>query len=134
MQKLYCRIHQKFSARIYIAKKNRTAIQKLIALKSLLLLLLIIKMKLLFVSVGYDLNLGSIILIVAGVVTFRIATILPGNIGLTESISGFIAIASGSTFENGFVGMAVDRIIQTIWIFLLGIFFLFYFKNKILDS
>ncbi|MCP4673163.1 MAG: hypothetical protein GY857_17870 [Desulfobacula sp.] len=117
-----------------LLRKDRRTIQKLIVLKLLVLLLLTIKMKLLFVFVGYDLTWGSIILIVTGVVAFRIATILPGNIGLTESISGFMAAASGSAFEYGFVGVAVDRIIQTIWIFLLGVFFLFYFSGKLKNS
>ena len=114
-----------------LLKKDRSTIQKLIVLKSIILLLLIVKMKLLFISIGYDLNLSSIILIVMSVVAFRIATILPGNIGVTESVSGFMAAASGSTFEYGFVGMAVDRIIQTIWILILGVFFLFYFSGKL---
>lgn len=118
-----------------LLRKDKRTIQKLIVLKSIILLFLIIKMRILFLSVGYDLNWGSIILIVMSVVAFRIATILPGNIGLTESISGFMAAGSGSTFEYGFVGMAVDRIIQTVWICILGVFFLLYFsgKLKILD-
>ena len=88
-------------------------------------------MKLLFVSVGYDLNWGSIILIVMSVVAFRVATILPGNIGITESISGFMAAVSGSSFEYGFVGMAVDRIIQAIWTLVLGAIFICYFSRKL---
>jgi uncharacterized membrane protein YbhN (UPF0104 family) len=112
-------------------RKDRRTIGKLMVLKLFVLLSLVIKMRLLFISVGYDLNFGSIILIVTSVVAFRIATILPGNIGITESISGFMAAGSGSTFEYGFVGMAVDRILQTIWIFVLGGLFLFYFSGKL---
>jgi len=114
-----------------LLRKNRSTIQKLVVLKAIILILLVIKMRLVFESVGYDLSLGSIILIVMSVVSFRIATILPGNIGLTESISGFMAAVSGSSFEYGFVGMAADRIIQTIWIFILGAGFLVYFSRRL---
>lgn len=106
-------------------------IRRLVILKLLILLLLIIKLKLLFVSVGYDLSWGSIILIVMSVVAFRIATILPGNIGITESISGFMTAVSGGSFEDGFAGMAVDRIIQLIWIIVLGIVSILYLSKKI---
>ncbi len=117
-----------------VLKRDRRTIQKLITLKLVVLFLLIIKMKLLFISVGYNLNFGTIVLIVMSSVAFRIVTILPGNIGLTETISGFTAAASGSTFEYGFVGVAIDRIIQMIWIFLLGGFFMFYFSNKLTNN
>ena len=114
-----------------LLKDDKNTIKKLIFLKSFLLILLVIKMKIIFASIGYTVSFGTVVLIVMSVVAFRIATILPGNIGLTESISGFAANSSGSTFEHGFVGMATDRIIQTTWIFIFGIIFLIYFNSKL---
>lgn len=112
-------------------KNDKKTIKKLLFLKIAILLLLILKMKILFISINYQIHFGVIILISMSIVSFSVATILPGNIGLTEAVSGIIANLSGSTFEYGFMGIATDRIIQAIWIFFLGIPFLLYFTHKL---
>lgn len=117
-----------------LLRNDKKTIINLLILKSVLLIVLIIKMKILFASINHQIDFGTVILISMSIVSFTIVTVLPGNIGLTESISGFVANFSGSTFAYGFIGIATDRIIQATWIFLLGIPFLFYFAHKLSDK
>ncbi|WDP88655.1 MAG: flippase-like domain-containing protein [Desulfobacter sp.] len=112
-----------------ILKTDRT-IMHLIFLKTILLLLLVLRLEILFASMELTISFTSVALIALGIVAFRIMTLVPGNIGITEGLSGAIAAYTGSHFGYGFAGMAADRVIQTLWILFLGLLFIWYFGKK----
>jgi uncharacterized membrane protein YbhN (UPF0104 family) len=120
-----------FQKGIYLLQKDKKTILSLTILKFAILIIAIIQTKIIFDSINYQIDFGVIILIVMSISSFTLITILPGNIGFTESLSGIVANLSGSSFAYGFIGAATGRMIQVIWIFFLGIPFLFYFAYKI---
>jgi uncharacterized membrane protein YbhN (UPF0104 family) len=114
-----------------LLQADSQAIKKLICLKVALLFVSTMHLKMIFVSISYQIDFSVVILMVMSISSLTIITILPGNIGLTESLSGIVANLSGNSFADGFIGIATSRIVQVIWIFLLGVPFLFYFAYKL---
>jgi uncharacterized membrane protein YbhN (UPF0104 family) len=114
-----------------LLQKDKRTIKNLVVLKFVILFISTLQTKIIFDSMNYPIDLGVVILIVMSISSLTIITILPGNIGFAESLSGIIATLSGSTFEYGFIGVITGRAIQMIWIFVLGVLFLFYFAYRL---
>lgn len=120
-----------FQNGLSLLQKDKRAIKNLVVLKFVILFISTLQTKIIFDSINYSIDLGVVILIVMSISSLTIITILPGNIGFAESLSGIIATLSGSTFAYGFIGVTTGRIIQMIWIFVLGVLFLFYFAYRL---
>nr|NJM03071.1 hypothetical protein [Desulfobacula sp.] len=112
-------------------QKNKRTIKNLVVLKFVILFISTLQTKIIFDSINYPIDLEVVILIVMSISSLTMITILPGNIGFAESLSGIITTISGSTFAYGFIGVTTGRIIQMVWIFVLGGFFLFYFAYRL---
>ena len=113
-----------------ILNRNHRKLYAIISIKLITIALLSFKMKILFTSIDLDLTSLSIILLVTSTLSFQIITILPGNIGITESIAGIISASTGSDFQIGFIGFAIDRLIQFIWISFIATLSIGYFLIK----
>lgn len=112
----------------------RTDMQRVLVLFLLRIFLLFLVNARLWVvtrSMGYSMDFGTILLMTCGVLTLKVGTMIPGNLGIREGISGWISQATGVGFEYGFVTMSIDRVIQTVWILVLGFSSTLYFGRNI---
>lgn len=117
-----------------LLQNDKKTIKSLVLLKFAILMISTIQTKIIFDSINYPIDFGVVVLIVMGISSLTIVTIMPGNIGFAESLSGIIASLSKSTFAHGFMGVATGRMIQMIWVSVFGIPFLFYFAHKLEDK
>jgi len=56
--------------------------------------------------------------------------IVPGNLGIREVTVGLTASFLGNNFDHGLFAATIDRILETIWTFLLGMFYYHYLSMK----
>jgi len=118
-----------------IIKKSRIALYLLIALSVLSFISLGGRFYILFQAINYEFSFTQTMLVVLLIPVLNLVTILPGNLGIRESIIGGLTSLQNISFNSGFVGGVIDRIITLFWIFLLGIIFLFILiKNESLQS
>ena len=90
--------------------------------------LIIIALQFQIVFMEIDIEISYIVILLITILTniIRITSIFPGNLGLRESISGFVTETYSLSFGLGLVGAVVTRVISMFWIFLFGIIFSFY--------
>jgi hypothetical protein len=79
---------------------------------------------------GYYFSIWVTILIITSTSVIQIGSLLPGNIGLREAVSGGATRSSGLFFGSGVIVMTIDRIITSFWIFVLGIASIFIMKKS----
>jgi uncharacterized membrane protein YbhN (UPF0104 family) len=71
-------------------------------------------------DLGHPLSLPAVLIMSVTTNVLRIATVLPGNLGLREAIAGAVGASFGIPFSAGLLASSVGRVITLVWIFLFG--------------
>lgn len=106
-----------------IIKKNKCELIKIILLHILVLLIFSLRYWLIFHDVNVPVNLAEIIIITIITSVMRLNSIIPGNLGVRESITGYVVSSFGYTFTTGVMIGIVDRIILMFWTLIFGLIF-----------
>jgi len=106
-----------------ICKGTKSILLKIMLLHLCLLSIMSAELYIIFRDVGYTIDLPAILFITAATVLLRFTTVIPGNIGIRESLMGGITELFGFSFKTGVLGSIIERIIALFWTFLFGILF-----------
>ena len=109
---------------------QRDLVLKIIVLHTINLVLLSLRYVVVFYTLPYEIDILAIIVLTSMTTLIRFTSIVPGNLGLRESISGGAAKSFGLTFGGGVLAAVINRIVEMFWIFLLGIICSFVLINN----
>ncbi len=91
-----------------------------IVLQMAILALIALQLHVVFLDLEYDVDLPAAMLLSVSTSIFRFASLLPGNIGIHESIAGAVAHTLGYPFSAGLIASAIGRVVSMVWVFSLG--------------
>ena len=100
----------------------------------LFLLLMSFRFWLISEELGIGLSPQSIFFITLFNNILRVTTILPGNLGLRQTIAGTIAVFFSMDFIDGFIPSLVEQLLSMFVTFFLGIIFTFTVSTDMLRS
>ena len=88
-----------------------------------MMIIALMSLKFYFISQYLQQDVGYLTLLTFAILTnvIKIASLVPGNLGIRESVGGSVLKTLGHTFENGVSLAIIDRIICTCIIFILGL-------------
>lgn len=97
----------------------------------LMLLLIALQFMIAFENIGISFDFSVIVLLTILTNIIKIASILPGNLGIRESITGFVTTTYGVSFGIGVMGSLITRSVSLVWIFLFGVIGMFFMGKKV---
>lgn len=112
-------------------KSNKKIIISIVLFHILMLILISLQFYIALVDIGEVIGLIPIVFLTILTNVIRIASLFPGNLGLRESISGYVTQSFNFSFALGLVAALITRAVSMFWIFLLGFVFSFYFMKRI---
>ena len=104
----------------YLIRKNYLLVAKLIGLQTGLMLMLAFRYWLAFHMLSQDVSVGDVILFSSAAVLTQLVSVAPGGLGVTEAIVGGVASALGFDLGVSVAAVALDRLISTMVILLVG--------------
>lgn len=104
-------------------KKNKSELIKIICVHIIVLMIFSLRYWILFHDLNVPVNLAEIMIITIIASVLRLNSIIPGNLGVRESITGYVVSSFGSTFTTGVMIGIVDRIILMFWTLIFGLIF-----------
>lgn len=102
---------------------NRELIIKISFLFLFILITLSMRFFLVSEFLNFNIKFSDIFILTIFTTLIRFSSIIPGNIGIRETIAGATTRILGFSFSIGFTISLVDRVIAIFWIFLYGIIF-----------
>ena len=111
---------------IDILKSSPVFILKIFFINVFVLILLSFRFFVIFKQLDLSISLIETILIISLMPILNLITVIPGNLGIRESILGGLAELTAQSFSNAFMAGIIDRVVTLLWIFMTGVFF--YFK------
>jgi uncharacterized protein (TIRG00374 family) len=111
-------------------KKSRSVLVKSVITHIILLMLITMQFSIIFNELGNNINIFYIFILTIMTNVIRFISIIPGNLGLRESIAGSVTKLFGYSFSIGIMAALIGRIISMFWIFLLGIIFSFVLTGR----
>jgi uncharacterized membrane protein YbhN (UPF0104 family) len=106
----------------YHLRSFPTAIALLIVLNAVALFVTALRLYIIFQDFGKPMNLVAVIVLTVATTVMNFSFLLPGNLGMRETIAGTIAKAFNFTFADGLIAALVDRIVLMLWLFPVGAF------------
>ena len=94
------------------------------------LVLIALQFKIAFIELDIDINFFIIILLTIFTNIIKIASLLPGNLGIRESISGFVTASYNISFGVGLLASIITRVVSMFWIFLFGFIAISFFSKE----
>lgn len=92
--------------------------------------LLPLKFHILFDQFGYDVGIYTLLFIPVVLSIIRFISIIPGNIGVRESLVGAVTFTNDLSFETGFIPTIAERLIELVLILFFGGIFLFIYPIR----
>lgn len=112
-------------------RKKHTLVVKIITLTFIRFIIMAGRLYFTFQTINISIPIWVLFLIAPATTLATIVSILPaGNLGLRESIIGYLTTVSGLEFKTGFFAGTVDRAVLFTLTFLLGTIGLIYCWNK----
>ena len=106
-----------------LIKAQKILVFKIIVFQTIILIINSLRYITVFNEMGYKIDILAIIILTIMISVIRFTSVLPGNLGVNEAISGGAMKTFGLMFTSGVLVTIVIRIISMFWIFLLGIIF-----------
>ena len=113
-----------------LIKAQKILVFKIIIFQTIILIINSLRYITVFNEMGYKIDILAIIILTIMISVIRFTSVLPGNLGVNEAISGGAMKTFGLMFTSGVLVTIVIRIISMFWIFLLGIIFSFVLLKK----
>jgi uncharacterized membrane protein YbhN (UPF0104 family) len=104
--------------------RRPAAILQISLLNLVVLALTAARFFIIFHVMGYKIDYTVVILLTAATTIFSLSALLPGNLGLRETVAGVVTKAFNYSFSTGLFAAVIDRIIVSLWILPLGIIYL----------